>query len=361
MIRVSEMVLPGHPDKFCDQVADAVVAACYEADDEAYCQVEVSAWSDQVWLSGGIMMRNPLKKALADIVVQTGLAIGYTGSNWVDARRYKVASTVCQEVGDPLPWSRKVNDQAIVIGYAGYDPLTRYLPPEHFVAHAFREALTRSCKDGVLAGHGPDGKLLVRLREDAEGWRIEHILVTLQQKKEAAFLDVCVALEDTLRGAYDTLRERDPRWRRPWAEVELSLNPNGPLINGGSDGDNGQTGRKLVMDYYGPRVPLGGGALSGKHLTHIDRLAAYAARDAAVQAVASGAKECLVRLCYAPNVSAPLDVDCQVTGKGVAPSADFFDHDRMRARYPASAIHRELGEGLHFYAQALPWNAAVLT
>jgi S-adenosylmethionine synthetase len=29
MIRMSEVVLPGHPDKFCDQVADAIVAECY--------------------------------------------------------------------------------------------------------------------------------------------------------------------------------------------------------------------------------------------------------------------------------------------------------------------------------------------
>ena len=52
------------------------------------------------------------------------------------------------------------------------------------------------------------------------------------------------------------------------------INPNGPLLNGGSDGDNGQTGRKLVMDYYGPRVPIGGGALSGKDPRHIDRVGA---------------------------------------------------------------------------------------
>ena len=52
-------------------------------------------------------------------------------------------------------------------------------------------------------------------------------------------------------------------------------------MNGGSDGDNGQTGRKLVMDFYGTRVAIGGGALSGKHLTHIDRCGAYAAREAA--------------------------------------------------------------------------------
>jgi S-adenosylmethionine synthetase len=31
--------------------------------------------------------------------------------------------------------------------------------------------------------------------------------------------------------------------------------------------DNGQTGRKLVMDFDGPRIPVGGGALSGKQLT----------------------------------------------------------------------------------------------
>ena len=33
------------------------------------------------------------------------------------------------------------------------------------------------------------------------------------------------------------------------------------------------------MDFYGPRVPIGGGALSGKHLIHIDRIGAYAARE----------------------------------------------------------------------------------
>ena len=67
MIRFSEVVLAGHPDKFCDAVADAVLAACYEADPEAYCQVEVSAWSDQVWMSGGIVTRAPLTRSLQEI------------------------------------------------------------------------------------------------------------------------------------------------------------------------------------------------------------------------------------------------------------------------------------------------------
>jgi S-adenosylmethionine synthetase len=86
------------------------------------------------------------------------------------------------------------------------------------------------------------------------------------------------------------------------------VNPNGPLSDAGSRKDNGQTGRKLVMDYYGPRVPLGGGAIYGKHPTHVDRFGAAKAREMAIEAVKRGAGECLVRLIYAPNVAEPLDV-----------------------------------------------------
>lgn len=137
------------------------------------------------------------------------------------------------------------------------------------------------------------------------------------------------------------------------------INPNGPLINGGSDGDNGQTGRKLAMDYYGPRVPIGGGALSGKHLSHIDRIAAYAAREAAVRAVQSGAGECLVRLAYAPNISLPLDVYYEMNGRGSREGAGFFDHARMVARYGGAMISAELARGRHFLDHELPWNGMI--
>jgi hypothetical protein len=88
--------------------------------------------------------------------------------------------------------------------------------------------------------------------------------------------------------------------------------PNGPLSDAGSRKDNGQTGRKLVMDYYGPRVPLGGGAIFGKHPTHVDRSGARVARELAIDAVKRGAGECLVRAVYAPNVPRPLDVQVEL-------------------------------------------------
>ncbi|MBI4348108.1 MAG: methionine adenosyltransferase domain-containing protein [Elusimicrobia bacterium] len=358
MIRVSEMVLPGHPDKFCDQVADAIVAACHAIDEDAYCQVEASVWSDQVFLTGGLVTRRPLERPLRDIVVETGLAIGYTADNHIDARRYKVTDAVCQRVGDPTPWSRKVNDQAIVIGYAGYDRLTHYLPPEHFIAHVFREALTRSCEDGLLRGQGPDGKVLVRMRENPRDWMLEQVLVTLQQRRDDQFVDVCAGIEATLRSAYRALQRVDSRWEKEWGRVDLLLNPNGPLLNGGSDGDNGQTGRKLVMDFYGPRISIGGGALSGKHLSHVDRVAAYAARHAAVNCVASGAKQCLIQLTYAPNSAVPTDVSCQLVGRGRPPEKQLFDHGGPSTEYAPRWIQASLGRGEHFVQMFLPWNQA---
>ena len=93
------------------------------------------------------------------------------------------------------------------------------------------------------------------------------------------------------------------------------VNPNGPLSDAGSRKDNGQTGRKLVMDYYGPRVPLGGGAIYGKDPMHVDRFGARKAREMAVEAVKKGAGECTVRAVYAPNVAEPLDVQVEVSGR----------------------------------------------
>jgi S-adenosylmethionine synthetase len=336
MIRMSEAVLPGHPDKFCDAVADAIVAECYRADERAYCQVEVSTWCDEVWVNGGIATRRPLARPLDEIVREVGREIGYVEPCPVVADRYRIRDSVCQEVRDPREWTDHVNDQCIAIGWAGYDEKVRFLPPEHFLVLELKDALWRSIKGGRLRGQGPDGKLLVRVRENEGDWRVEHLLVTLQQREDIDFVDFVGLLEAELEDAYRALQGHDRRWAARWEDVELVLNPNGPLINGGSDGDNGQTGRKLVMDYYGPRVPIGGGALCGKDFAHIDRAAAMAAREAAVEVVKGGARECKVTLAYAPNLDEPLEVGVEVVGaKGVVG----FERGRFRqsviARVPA--------------------------
>ncbi|MFM7009231.1 MAG: methionine adenosyltransferase domain-containing protein [Betaproteobacteria bacterium] len=345
MIRFSEAVLPGHPDKFCDLVADAIVREATRLDRDAYAQVEVSIWSDQMWISGGVATSIPFEKTLPEIVTAAGRSIGLDGDNWIDASRYRIHSALCLETRDPAPWSHHVNDQCVIAGWAGYDAKVAYLPPEHFLALALRNALFASCRSGQLAGHGPDGKVLVRLREENDRFEVEHLLVTMQQKNGAQFLPFVAAVGDLLQEAYERLQALDPRWSVPFGRIELLINPNGPLIQAGSDGDNGQTGRKLVADYYGPRIPLGGGALFGKHWTHIDRIGAKAARQAAVAAVKSGARECLLRIAYAPGIDAPLDLVTEMIGRGIVAEPPLFSHSSLRDRLTPNDVYQELSSG----------------
>ena len=364
MIRTSEAVLRGHPDKFCDQVADRILYHAYERDPEAYGQIEVAAWSDQVFLTGATVTRQPLETVFADVVRTVGQETGYTPGNSIDANRYQVHDHVCRLVRDPREWTRHINDQSIVIGWAGYDALTRFLSPEHFLAHRLREALDAACSHGApLEGHGPDGKLVVRIDESPPlrgrpaVWQIPTVLVTLQQKPGPPLVEfqrkVAAVVWETLRDA----AHADPRWRFDRATTRLLINPNGPFYDGGSNSDNGQTGRKLVMDYYGPRIPLGGGALSGKDLSHIDRAGACAARRACIEAVQNGAKEALVRITFAPGVAEPLDVTWSFADGGRPPAAARFDfHSLLEATRGQWRSLRDSGRGAHFFDPSLPWN-----
>jgi S-adenosylmethionine synthetase len=238
---------------------------------------------------------------------------------------WQVTNAVCRYEVDPTIWTRHVNDQAIVIGWAGYDDKVQYLPPEHFLALEFRAALWEACQGGELARCGPDGKLIVRLREDDDGFALEHVLVTLEHPAALSVFELAQRVSAVLARHYARLsglvRLTARRGTASWPEVELLVNPNGPLSDAGSRKDNGQTGRKLVMDYYGPRVPLGGGAIYGKDPMHVDRFGARKAREMAIDAVQRGAGECLVRAVYAPNVTEPLDVTIEASRLGDGRSA----------------------------------------
>ena len=79
---------------------------------------------------------------------------------------------------------------------------------------------------------------------------------------------------------------------------------------GGFEADTGLTGRKLMVDTYGGLVPHGGGALSGKDATKVDRSGTYMARYIAKNIVAAGlADKCTVSLAYAIGRAQPVAVD----------------------------------------------------
>jgi len=331
MKRYAETVLNGHPDRFCDLIADRVVHAICRTEPDAYAQIEVSVWSDLILLTGGAVTRQGRRPPLREIIVELGQRIGFTRGNHIDVEQYRVMDEICHIPGDPREWTNHVNDQSIVVGYAGYDALTRYLPPEQFLAGWLREAVVAALEEGPLQGEGPDGKLLVVLREEPDGWHPENLLLTLQHRPTTAYVTIVAQATQVLREAWERLRRRDPRWTPEWRDIPLLVNPNGPFHEGGSDSNNGQTGRKTAIDHYGPRIPIGGGALYGKHLSHIDRIGAFQARRLAIESVRLGATVTRIYAGYAPGMDKPLSIDLQ---------SDKPPHTDLQARLQFQEMHR---------------------
>ena len=98
--------------------------------------------------------------------------------------------------------------------------------------------------------------------------------------------------------------------------IHVYINPAGDWNQGGFEADTGLTGRKLIVDNYGPRIAIGGGCYSGKDPSKVDRSAAYMARKIAVDYLRKRkAHEVLVRLAYAIGYAEPLEKTVIIDGK----------------------------------------------
>ena len=93
------------------------------------------------------------------------------------------------------------------------------------------------------------------------------------------------------------------------------VNPTGRFVLGSSFADCGVTGRKLACDTYGGIGHIGGGAMSGKDPSKVDRSAAYAARKIARDIVSAGyADKAEVQIAYAIGVAEPVSIDVETFG-----------------------------------------------
>jgi S-adenosylmethionine synthetase len=117
------------------------------------------------------------------------------------------------------------------------------------------------------------------------------------------------------------------------------LNGAGEFAIGGPKGDNGLSGKKLVIDHYGPGVPIGGGALAGKDPHKVDKCGALRARQWAKKLVRQGVDEAQEILGWAPGGDAPFLVEASTSQGGVnlqVPSdelpTEIVDHQVDRPR-----------------------------
>lgn len=300
-MRTAEFVSPGHPDKICDQIADAIVDACLSEDPLSRVGIEVAGGHGQVAIFGEVTTNARPDYVL--IARKTYEKIGYTDELRVTTRVVKQDHDIAAGVD-----RGGAGDQGCMIGYACADN-EALLPQEYFSARQILEQLP--------AHFGPDAKCQVTLNKEGV---LETLVLSAQEHTPSR-----VELE---------------RYAQRFGAKQLLVNPAGAFTSGGFAADSGVTGRKIVCDAYGPRVPVGGGAFSGKDPTKVDRSAAYMARRIAVDLLRQqGAREVLVRLAYAIGVAEPVMAEATITdqaGQLQLFDISHFDYDLR----PAAIIER---------------------
>lgn len=278
-MKTSEYCTPQHPDKICDRISDAILDACLEQDPDSRVAVETMGSHGIVTVSGEITT-----SAFVDIPSIIYRIVGKIG----------VQVNIVQqshEIGMGVD-AGGAGDQGIVSGYACREN-EAMIPQEHY--------LTRSLCKFLFAIYQTDGKTQVTLDDDGKLFAV----VASFQGVKTEILKVMVA-------KWIYAHKLEP--------CEIYANAAGEWNTGGFDADTGLTGRKIVMDSYGPQIAVGGGAFSGKDATKVDRSGALICRKIAVQLLKENEnmKEVFVKLAYVIGMPYPIMITSfGVTKEGV--------------------------------------------
>ncbi len=306
-ILTAESVTEGHPDKLCDTIADNVLDACLKYDSNARVACEVMATAGKIIVAGEITAKE--LPDIAAIACRTVRDTGYRCNYEVEVITHDQSGDIAGAVEHDSQMG--AGDQGIMYGYACLETI-QALPLPVVLAHRLTSLLTITRRTSIIPGLGPDGKAQVSVEyRNGKPARIAAVIVSCQHDenkvpeelhREIAQYVIVPALQEI----------------HPDRNTELLINPSGRFVLGGFEADTGLTGRKLMVDTYGGLVPHGGGALSGKDATKVDRSGAYMARYIAKNIVAAGlAEECTVSLAYAIGRAEPVavDIDTHQTGK----------------------------------------------
>ena len=311
-IFTSESVTEGHPDKIADQISDAVLDAIIARDPACRVACETLVTTGLAVVAGEITTETYVH--IPDIVRGTIRAIGYTDAGYgFDADTCAVLTTIDRQSPDIALGvdGGGAGDQGMMFGYAT-DETPSLMPLPIVLAHRLAQQLAAVRKDGTLEWLRPDGKTQVSVEYEGDRpVRVRTVVVSAQHAERVGHREVEEAIIETVIRPVLTSSQ---------AEADAAtfvINPTGRFVVGGPQGDAGLTGRKLIVDTYGGMSRHGGGALSGKDPSKVDRSAAYAARWVAKNIVAAGyAARCEVQVAYAIGRADPISIMVETFGTG---------------------------------------------
>jgi S-adenosylmethionine synthetase len=359
----AEFVFPGHPDKLSDAVADALVQEASRREKRALVGVEVAVHRNCVFVTGRIGCEGAEDIDISGIVQDVYRTAGYGGAWMPEPRSIEVRTEICLgplEDGEAV-YRSQADDQSICTGYATAIPETNYLPVEHWLANRLGRRLAGLCHEEPDLQLGPDGKVIVMVSEVNEGYVLDGFSCSLQQMAGASDIALHRKVRELLEAELDRL-SIELSCLSPQIPKSLSVNGAGTFEVGGPEGDNGLSGKKLVVDAYGPRIPIGGGALSGKDFFKVDRAGAVHARRIAKAIVMTGAaKEALVRLAWFPGDSSARLISIERengTFLNVNPWQNLFDLslEASGEDWTGCANLLDVARYGHFTGGELPWE-----
>ena len=351
----SESVTEGHPDKICDQIADAVLDAILAKDPDAHVACECCATTGMVLVMGEITTSAyvPIDQIARNKIVE----IGYDRAKYgFDGQSCAVLVSVDEQSPDIAMGVKRgdenmgAGDQGMMFGYA-CDETPEYMPLAISLAHKLTRALSQARKSGKLPYLRPDGKAQVTVEyDDDRPVRVEAVVISTQHAPEVTHEQI----------------ERDmiEQIIRPVVSAELLdentkffINPTGRFVVGGPQGDSGLTGRKIIVDSYGGYARHGGGAFSGKDPSKVDRSAAYALRYVAKNLVAAGlCRRCEVGVAYAIGVARPVSVFVDSEGTGALPDDELAKIVEKTFDLRPAAIIRRLNLKRPIYQQVAAYG-----
>jgi S-adenosylmethionine synthetase len=321
MFFTSESVTEGHPDKFCDQISDAVLDECLRRDPMARVACETYVTMGMLIVGGEISTKAVFD--VARVVRDLGNEIGYTSpESGFDVNTAAVIRTIHGQSPDiSMGVSKKgkdlgAGDQGLMFGYACRQT-KELMPLPIMLAHQLAMKLAEVRKKKVLPYLCPDGKTQVTVEyRDGKPVRADYVVI-------AASHTAAVVTRDGRFTTEDAKREIIARVVRPVLgdlldrKTRITVNGTGKFVVSGPQSDTGLTGRKIIVDTYGGWAMHGGGAFSGKDPTKVDRSAGYMARYVAKNIVAARlAEECLVQLAYCIGLVDPVSVMVNTFGTG---------------------------------------------